>query len=306
MPTVYQKSLSSCVRQKNLLCSFHNQLTRRVKQMDYVITSTQQALEIVLGGFIGLVGSIMLYTILGFVLSIVTMVFIVRKKWAKRKHGFWNFITNFHYLFILVAFMVAGPMLGLSRSVHTMTDDLVGNYLKPTIENQIGAIQKSVTELWADDLQNATRSVKETTTELMDSLRYVADEDEYFVEEKTEMVNWIIDDIGQLAIASTLAAMVNTTMDSDSQDMEVNAEDLVFSITQFENANFSNASKEIASSVDESVSGYVGSFFALQYLNILVSFLFIIAYPLIEMIFYNMFWKKRYPEPVVDLEQEAP
>jgi len=133
-------------------------------------------------------------------------------------------------------------MLGLSRSAHTMADNLVSNYLKPTLNHQLGAIQKSVTALWADDLGEATKSVKETTAELMDSLRYTADEDEYFVEQKTEMVNWIVDDIGQWAILATLSAMVNSTMVTDSQGLEINTEDLVFSMTRFENADFSDAS----------------------------------------------------------------
>jgi len=44
----------------------------------------------------------------------------------------------------------------------------------------------------------------------------------------------------------------------------------------------------------------VGSFFTYQYLNILDLFLFIIAFPLAEMMFYNFLWKKRSPQALVE------
>jgi len=259
--------------------------------MENVITSTTQLVELMLGTFLSVIGSVFFYSVVGFILAIVVMIFVGRKKWVKRENGFWNFLTNFHYLFILVAFMVGAPLFGATKSVHGMANDIVSTYLKPTIETQITKIQKVVVELWSEEINTVAVSVKDTTDKLTKTMQYVPDSDEYFGEQKASMINWLVDDLGKWVISATLAAMVNTALDGSVDS--VDAANLMFTTQQISNIDYSSSGNKIASSVELSVNRYIDTFFFGYYLNIFILVAFILALPVTEILLYNLWWKKR-------------
>ena len=261
--------------------------------MENTLTSVGQLIEIVSDSFLSIVGSIFFYAIIGFVLAIIVMIVIARKRWAKRENGFWNFLTIFHHLAFLLAFMITMPLVGGVRAVHSMTNDITHNYLKSTVEQQIGNVQQAIVSLLPAEQPDFTLTVQDASDSILKDLKYTPDTDEFFGEEKAELLNWLVTDLGGWTITAMVDAMVNTAMAGAAESVGLDPSEVSFSVAKISSMDFSKASAQIATSVDESVTYYVDSFFRVYYFELFLLFTLIVAIPVIEMLFYNLYWKKR-------------
>lgn len=273
--------------------------------MDNVLTSVGQLIEIVSDSFFSIIGNVFLYTIIGLVLAIVMMTIIARKRWAKRENGFWNFLTIFHYVAFLAAFMITLPIVGGVRAVHSMADEITHNYLKPTVEQQIGNVQKAIASLSPKEQPGFTVTVQDASNSILKDLKYTPATDEFFGEEKAELLNWIITDLGGWAVVAMVNAMADVAVDGAAESIGLDPSDVSFSVAQISSMDYSKVSAQISTSVDKSVSYYVDSFFNVYYFELLLLFTLIITIPVIEMLFYNLYWKKRKLVATVEDSQQT-
>jgi len=256
--------------------------------MDYVITSIDQLFVLLLDIFWSIVGSVLLYTVIGLIVSIAVMVFVKSKKLARRKNMFWNFLTNLHYPLILIAFLVTGPILGGTRALHSMVSGIVSHYLSPTIEEKVGNIQHAIISAWSEEASDFPASTQDTVDHLVKTLHYTPAPDEFFGEEKADLLNWLIDDLGSSIVGSTVSAMASVAI---GEVESIGA--LVFPVQEIRATDYSYFGKRIAQSVDATVSSYIDSFFSGFYVKILGILALFMAIPVVEMLFFNLWWKNR-------------
>ena len=85
--------------------------------------------------------------------------------------------------------------------------------------------------------------------------------------------------------------MVDNAIAGTTDLTGIETNQLMFSIQQIKNIDYTNAGGHIASSVEKSTNLYVDAFFFGYYLYILSLVAIILALPVIEMLFYHLIWK---------------
>ncbi len=261
--------------------------------MDHVIISMDQLFMLMMDSFWSIIGSVLLYTSIGLMISIALVLYIKRKKLARRENPFWNFMTNFHYLFVVSALLLSSPMLGGTRAVHHMINGLVHSHLNPTIETQVGQIQQAIVSAWPEKGVGFTASTDDTVARLLKTMQYTAHPDVFLGQKKAALINWLLDDLGIWIVNATVTTMASIATGKTFESIGLDSSGLEFSLQQIENTDYSQLGEEIAQSVSIYVSSYIDSFFSGFYLNIFTVLVLLMAIPLIEILFFNLWWKNR-------------
>lgn len=258
-----------------------------------MLTSAEQLVGLVAGAFFTVVASIVLYALLGVVLAALAVLIMARRQWTRRRHHVWNVLAKFHYLAIIVAFLFTMPLLGAVRSVDSMTTRLIDGYLQPTVAQQLDSAQQTLVALLPAGPSGETLTVAEATDLIILRLQYTPEIDEKFGESKAWLVSWLVNDVGRLAVRAMIGAMAEAALEQAGEMSSVEPGELEFSAAEIGRMDYSKLSTQIATAVDRSVGYYVDGFFLGHYLNLLLVFMFIVAFSVAEIAFYNLYWKRR-------------
>lgn len=261
--------------------------------MDHVITSMDQLFILMLDSFWAVIGSVLLYTTIGLVIAIALIVLIKRKKLAQRENFVWNFMTNFHYLFVLSAFLLTSPILGGTRAVHHMMNGIISGYLSPSIEEQVSQIQQAIVSAWPERRDTLRVSSKDTVNRLIKKLHYTPNSDTFFSQKKADLINWLLINLGSEIVGSTVTVMASIAIGETLEPLEGGREAFVFPIQHIKKTDYSQLGEGVAQAVDTYVSSYIDIFFKGFYINTFYVLLLFIAIPTLEMLFFNLWWKKR-------------
>jgi len=261
--------------------------------MNASIDIFQQIINAILDSFLSMLGTLFLYGVIGFIVSIVFIIFLAKSNLAVRKNRLWNIFAKLHYVVLFFSLTIIISLVGGVRSMQLLSNELLEKYLQPTVEQQVGNVQKVIISLWSDELHATNVSIQETSKKLAELIQYEPDEDEFFAEQKASMVNWLMEDVGQWVISITIATMLNKTIEATGEEVGVDARNLSFTVNEIKNIDFSKTGYKISKTVERVAQRYVNSIYTSQYISLLIMLCLILLLPLLEMLLYHLWWKKR-------------
>jgi len=147
------------------------------------------------------------FALLGFVIAIVVIVVLARKRLMVREHRVWNVFAKLSYLVILVGVMFATVAIGVLRHQQNQLDAVMETEVLPAMENNMPTVR---TYLFAaiQEHQIRTKVTRELLVMLvLRDLRYVPRDDGLWEHLKARGINKALAELRAAASASPVLGL---------------------------------------------------------------------------------------------------
>lgn len=147
------------------------------------------------------------FALLGFVIAIVVIVVLARKRLMVRQHRVWNVFAKLSYLVILVGVMFATVTIGVLRHQQNQLDTAMKTELLPAMENQMPTLRMYVfAAIQAHQIQ--TQVTRELLVRLvLRDLHYVPRDDGLWERLKARGINRVLTELRAAASAGPIIGL---------------------------------------------------------------------------------------------------
>jgi hypothetical protein len=234
----------------------------------------------------------LIWSLFAFVLSIVVLIILKKKRLFQRDHKVWNLISKLHYPIWIVVFIVTGFAYGVINAVGARAENVLEETGKPYIEASIPILYQQLLNELPVSSPDEKITIRSASEYLIKDLVYTPKSDSQVETMKSKAISWITSRVGNMVTIYAVNALVTVAIQGAGKALDFSDEDLEFNQTSLIDIDFYHADRTISQIVYEAIKNKIKSFFSGIKKNVYIIFCITILLLLLDPLA-HYFWRNK-------------
>ncbi len=263
------------------------------------LESIQSSLGLFLTELLFILPSILLYSLVALLLSIIALIIIGKRKLFYRTQKTWNIAAKLHYPVWVVIFIIAGGSYGFIHGIELRAEKVLEDNGKPFIEANTTMLYERLLENLPVTSNGEEITIRKATQHLINNLHYEMKSDSGIEKAKKQSLKWIKSTFGEWIISKTVNLLVTKSVKKSGEALHFSNDDLTFNKQALIDMDFSKAENTISPLIYKALKNQIKHTFLGFKLNLFMFFGLAITLLLIEPACYFL-WKRQQEKKILN------
>lgn len=162
----------------------------------------------------------LLFAFIGFLLALVVMIVVSRKRLLRRSPRAWNAVAKLSYLAILSGFVLGGGAAGVVSQVQRQFNTELDRAVLPALEAQVPVLREYLTAQLRGVAPNKPITARDLVDAMLQDLYYQPKSNSLWEKTKAQSVNWVLRRFGAEALTAAFQQMVIMRIEATGEAMK--------------------------------------------------------------------------------------
>ena len=228
-----------------------------------------------------------------FLIVIVTLIVLTKKRFFKRLNKVWNYAAKIHYPVWITVFVIVGFINGAMNSAGSRAEDILENTGKPIIEASVLVLYEQLLEEFSISPPNEKISIQSITTNIINDMGAQENLEPETKGVKAKVKNWLRYQLTEWIVTSAVNEILSSAVQKTTSALNISEEYLEFDKEWLVNMDFSKTgdviSEVVYKTIERNLKIVISGFKSNMYILFVLAILLLLIEPAV-----HYYWRKQY------------
>ena len=237
--------------------------------------------------------SALVWSAAAFLIVIVTLIVLTKKRFFKRLNKVWNYAAKIHYPVWITVFVIVGFINGAMNSAGSRAENILESTGKPIIEASVLVLYEQLLEEFSISPPNEKISIQSITTNIINDMAAQENPEPETKGVKAKVKNWLRYQLTEWIVTSAVNEILSSAVQKTTSALNISEEYLEFDKEWLVNMDFSKTgdviSEVVYKTIERNLKIVISGFKSNMYILFVLAILLLLIEPAVY-----YYWRKQY------------